>query len=153
MQSVRIEIIPDREGPTEGRAGPEPVATTFGDIADAIAFLEVHAGGKKYEEDMAAADAEVRRAAEALRAAQERRAKLGALPAPTPGTAAEVTAEHEPAAVRKTGALPEDFPGKTALDEAGYGTYAKVRALVDKGELTSVPGIGDATASKIVAAL
>lgn len=43
------------------------------------------------------------------------------------------------------GTLPEDFPSRAALDAAGYGTYAKVRKLVAKGEgwHKDVTGIGD----------
>lgn len=51
---------------------------------------------------------------------------------------------------KKTGPLPEDFPGRTALEEAGIDTYAKVRAA---GDLTKIPGIGEATADKIAEAV
>lgn len=51
------------------------------------------------------------------------------------------------------GKLPEGFPGKVALDEAGYTTYAKVRKLHEQGKLTEVPGIGEVTAGHIGEAL
>lgn len=51
------------------------------------------------------------------------------------------------------GKLPDGFPGKAALEEAGYGTYAKVRKLHEQGKLTEVPGIGEATAGHIGEAL
>ena len=51
------------------------------------------------------------------------------------------------------GKLPDGFPGKAALDEAGYTTYAKVRKLHDHGKLTEVPGIGEVTAGHIGEAL
>lgn len=51
------------------------------------------------------------------------------------------------------GKLPDGFPGKAALVEAGYDTYAKTRKLHESGELTSVLGIGEATASSIEEAL
>jgi hypothetical protein len=43
------------------------------------------------------------------------------------------------------GPLPDDFPSRAALDAAGYGTYAKVRKLVAKGEgwYKDVPDIGE----------
>lgn len=44
------------------------------------------------------------------------------------------------------GKLPEGFPGLAALEAAGITTYAGVR---NAGELTSIPGIGDATAKSI----
>lgn len=50
----------------------------------------------------------------------------------------------------KTGALPEDFPARDKLADAGIDTYAKVRAVED---LTEIPGIGRATAEKITEAL
>lgn len=50
----------------------------------------------------------------------------------------------------KTGKLPEDFPGHAALEAAGITTYAKARAVSD---LTTIPGIGEATAAAITEAL
>lgn len=46
--------------------------------------------------------------------------------------------------------LPDTFPGKQALAEAGITTYEQVRALDD---LTKIAGIGAATAAKIEEAL
>jgi hypothetical protein len=51
------------------------------------------------------------------------------------------------------GKLPEDFPGYAAFVAAGHTTYAKVRRLRDGGKLTSVSGIGDATAAQVEEAL
>ena len=48
------------------------------------------------------------------------------------------------------GKLPEDFPGKTELAEAGINTYAQLRK---HGDVTDVDGIGPATAAKIKEAL
>lgn len=48
------------------------------------------------------------------------------------------------------GPLPEDFPGRAALAEAGITSYGKLRRY--KGELTEIDGIGAATAEKIKAA-
>ena len=45
--------------------------------------------------------------------------------------------------------LPEDFPGRAALEEAGEFTPAKIRKRVEAGTLTEIPGIGEATAEKI----
>lgn len=47
-------------------------------------------------------------------------------------------------------ALPEDFPGRSFLMNAGVTTLAAVRAM---GDLTSITGIGDATARDIADAL
>jgi hypothetical protein len=51
---------------------------------------------------------------------------------------------------RKSGPLPDDFPGRAALETAGIDTYGKLRQA---GDVTSVPGIGEATAKKIAAEL
>lgn len=44
------------------------------------------------------------------------------------------------------GKLPEDFPGKAALEAAGITTYAQLR---DAGDVTEIEGIGPATKEKI----
>lgn len=52
------------------------------------------------------------------------------------------------------GTLPEGFPARAALIEAGLNTYHRVRKQRDSEEgLTGVPGIGEPTAAKIVEAL
>lgn len=52
------------------------------------------------------------------------------------------------------GKLPDDFPGKTALEAAGITTYAQARKQDNSAEgLAGVAGIGDATAAKIHDAL
>lgn len=95
------------------------------------------------------------------------RARVAPEPAasPEPEPVAEPAVEPEPAAEPEAddddsgsgkklkGKLPDGFPGKAALDEAGYGTYAKVRKLHDQGKLTEVPGIGEVTAGHIGEAL
>lgn len=48
------------------------------------------------------------------------------------------------------GKLPDDFPGKAALEAEGITTYAKLRKA---GDVTEVPGIGPATKAKIDEAL
>jgi hypothetical protein len=48
------------------------------------------------------------------------------------------------------GALPDDFPGRSALSDAGVNTYAQLRKA---GDVTALPGIGSATEAKIAAAL
>lgn len=55
----------------------------------------------------------------------------------------------EETATTLRGKLPEDFPGHAALVKAGITSYGKVRAYMKTGELTSIPGIGDATAAQI----
>ena len=47
--------------------------------------------------------------------------------------------------------LPEDFPGRAALNKAGYKTKADIAGL-SESELTDIPEIGPATAKKIVEA-
>lgn len=49
----------------------------------------------------------------------------------------------------KSGRLPDDFPGRTALEGAGINTFAQLR----KADLTNVSGVGAATQAKIEAAL
>lgn len=58
--------------------------------------------------------------------------------------AAPATDEDEPN-VKLRGPLPDDFPHRAALEDAGFGTYAKARKLVSKGEgwYKDVPGIGE----------
>jgi hypothetical protein len=43
------------------------------------------------------------------------------------------------------GKLPDDFPHRQELVDAGYDTYGKVRNLVSKGDdwYKEVPGIGE----------
>jgi hypothetical protein len=51
------------------------------------------------------------------------------------------------------GKLPEDFPGRAALEAEGVTTYAGVRKQMNGDGLTAVPNIGDATAAKIEEAM
>ncbi len=51
---------------------------------------------------------------------------------------------------RAPGQLPEDFPGIRALREAGIGSFEDLREIND---LTSILGIGEATAMEIRNAL
>lgn len=62
----------------------------------------------------------------------------------------EAAPEAEPEPEEQKGHLPEDFPGYAALAEAGINTYGQLRKLED---VTTVPGIGPATAEKIKEAL
>lgn len=71
----------------------------------------------------------------------------------TPTTAATTPTATPATGDAKTGKLPEDFPGHGALEAAGITTYAKVRAIAERDELTNVEGVGDATAAKIKEAL
>lgn len=48
------------------------------------------------------------------------------------------------------GPLPDDFPGRSALADAGINTYAQLRAA---GDVTEIAGIGAATDAKITEAL
>jgi hypothetical protein len=66
--------------------------------------------------------------------------------------ATRTAAEVKPAAPTK-GKLPDDFPGVSALRDAGITTYTKVRKASTAGELTDLPGIGAVTAAKISDAL
>jgi len=72
--------------------------------------------------------------------------------APEPESASEEE-PLDPQPKTLKGPLPDGFPGKSALEEAGYNTYAKVRKLRDQGKLTDVPNIGDQTAALIEEAL
>jgi predicted flap endonuclease-1-like 5' DNA nuclease len=66
-----------------------------------------------------------------------------------PEAVVEVTADgkssEEPAPLK--GRLPDDFPGRTALAEAGVNTYNQLSKYAD--DYTQIPGIGPATAEKI----
>jgi hypothetical protein len=60
-------------------------------------------------------------------------------------------AEPEPEPAQPKGKLPDDFPGHAALDAFGIHTYGQLRkALADE---VKIPGIGDATKTKIEEAL
>lgn len=54
-----------------------------------------------------------------------------------------------PQGAETTSELPEDFPGREALIEAGYTTLEAVRSI--DFEQTKVPGVGKATIAKIEA--
>lgn len=67
-------------------------------------------------------------------------------PRPRPG----ITAHDKPADEPKQGPLPDDFPGRAALEKADINTYAQLRKA---GDVTELEGIGEATAAKIEDAL
>lgn len=54
--------------------------------------------------------------------------------------------------IKPSDELAADFPGREYLYMAGYTSYGQVAEL-DKEELDALPGIGEATADKIVAAM
>jgi hypothetical protein len=66
-------------------------------------------------------------------------------------TVTEAETEEQPTTPQLRGKLPDDFPGHAALEAEGITTYAKVRKRL--ADLTDIPGIGDATAEKISAAM
>lgn len=70
-------------------------------------------------------------------------------------TAVEPEKEDNKPAEELKGKLPDDFPGKAALDEADppVHTYNQVRKHLADGTLIDIPGIGKATAQKIEEAL
>lgn len=49
--------------------------------------------------------------------------------------------------------LPEGFPKRDSLREAGLASKAEVRSALDDGTITDISGIGPATADKIKSAL
>lgn len=56
--------------------------------------------------------------------------------------------------VEQKGPLPEDFPGRAALADAGINTFAQARKARDSEEgLTGITGVGDVTAKAIEEAL
>ncbi|HEV8655638.1 MAG TPA: helix-hairpin-helix domain-containing protein [Candidatus Limnocylindria bacterium] len=75
---------------------------------------------------------------------EESAAQLLELGHATKGTAAST------GGTAKSGPLPDDFPGRDKLADAGIRTYAQLR---DAGDVTEIPGIGEATAKKIADAL
>jgi len=80
-----------------------------------------------------------------MREACDERGFVKADPIQAPAEVEEV----KPSPLR--GKLPADFPGHAALEAEGLTTYAKVRKRLS--DLTSIPGIGEATAEKITAAM
>lgn len=73
-------------------------------------------------------------------------------PAPAPAPAPEPEPEPEPVTepLTATDELPEDFPGRKALIEAGITTLSQVRQLEN---VTDIPGIGEVKAAQIAEAL
>lgn len=69
-------------------------------------------------------------------------------PAPAPAPAPEPQPEPEPEPV--TDELPEDFPGRKALNDAGITTLTQVRAIEN---VKDIPGIGEVKAAQIAEAL
>jgi len=66
---------------------------------------------------------------------------------PTTATPSSEATTATPNAGELRGQLPEDFPGKAALAEAGINTYGQLRKYT--GDFTDIAGIGPATAEKI----
>lgn len=83
--------------------------------------------------------------------AEEVRQVVGLFPKAEPP--AEVAPVEDEPAKPKQGNLPDDFPGRAALADAGINTFAQVRKQRDGEGLTAVAGIGEATARKIDEAL
>lgn len=94
-------------------------------------------------------DADLARNAETSRQVAKRKVQPTVATLPTVDTEAQRTITGTQPTV-KTGDLPADFPGYDALREAGIGTYETLR---NAGELTSITGIGKATARQITDAL
>lgn len=78
--------------------------------------------------------------------------KVAELLKPPKAQAAAMPIPMEPEKVESPtqGKLPEDFPARAALEAEDITTYAQVRNVKD---LTSISGIGPATAEKIAKAL
>lgn len=73
-------------------------------------------------------------------------------PEPAPAPAPEPEPQPEPPQPEQptTDELPEDFPGRKALTEAGITTLSQVRQLEN---VTDIPGIGEVKAAQIAEAL
>lgn len=83
--------------------------------------------------------------------------KVGQVPPdyiPPPYTPPLVVSEPEPLVVEESqdvsDAIPEDFPGYSALGQEGITTFTALEAIE---VLTDIPGIGKVTADKITDAL
>lgn len=103
------------------------------------------ADGEKVIEDLTKDTAEKAAAAGDIVAGKDTSATLSS------EEAAEGAAEAKGTTLK--GKLPSDFPGRAALESAGVTTYAQVRKTRDGDGLTSVPGIGAATAAQIEEAI
>jgi hypothetical protein len=147
----------------EGQTGSQFAPTLRDDVAKQQAEPTPQGTGAQDSEEKAkqdAAGAQSRVEADAVHSPPFPSAARP-LGAEAPGGAANLTAQDagnaegeaagdEDSASTKRGKLPEDFPGRAALEEAGITSYGKLRAVKD---LTELPGIGDATAKKIEEAL
>lgn len=136
--SIRITLI---NPPDEDRS------TTFDSSEAAIAYLESLFDVKANAAAKEQADENIAKAESDLEVARAARAALEAPP--------EAPGDHESATPEKSGLLPDDFPGVTYLraSHPPIDTYAKARAIAEAEELTTIDGIGSATADKIKAAL
>lgn len=85
--------------------------------------------------------------ADAKGEAQRAEAQRAEAEASTPPEGADAT-NSEP--VLAKGSLPDDFPGRAALADAGVNTFTQLRKF---GDVTEIAGIGPATAEKIATAL
>ena len=61
-----------------------------------------------------------------------------------PETVDEADAEYEETSTP----LPDDFPGKSQLEEEGISTIEEVKAM-KKEDLLKIPGVGEATVTKM----
>lgn len=68
---------------------------------------------------------------------------------------AKTAEEEDDTGATLRGPLPDDFPSRTYLESAGYGTYAKLRKQVAKGEgwWKDVSGVGEKSYGAIEDAL
>jgi len=132
MKLVAVETI--KYGPTKDDKGNDAPAK----IANPGDTFEIDDDGA--EQLLELGHAAKPGSPEAAKAKADADAKKKAAPAPASAASSAVA----------TGPLPDDFPGRAALDAEGIDTYAKLRAY---GNVTAVPGIGAATAAKISAAL
>lgn len=146
------EALPDHARVTEVSAATADVVRPNAHGALDALLNDIKAGWIPETADAAAekanADAAVTAAEAQLKAAQDRQAEAEKKLAG--GGATSGSGSGSGADTGKRGPLPDDFPGVTALRDAGITTYAKLRAY---GDVTDIPGIGAATEAKIQAAL